>query len=289
MIVLTTPTGQIGRQLLDRLVDRTESIRVIARVPQLPAHVGDRVEVVTGSHSDIDVLTKALSGADSVFWLVPPNARADGVEQYYLDFTRALCRAVQLNKVERVVGVSTLGRGYEKNAGHLSAALEMDKMIEASGVGYRALRMPFYMENLLHQAPVIKNHSTFFVPNSVDSTLLSVATRDIADAAAALLLDGSWAGQDSVPVIGPDDLTPAGMAGVISDVLRRPVRVEHAPAADYKATMTQRGMSEPWAQGLLDMAAAQDDGIYDDGARTAPRTTTSFRQWCVDTLKPAVE
>ena len=289
MIVLTTPTGQIGRQLLDRLVDRTESVRVIARASRLPAHVRDRVEVVTGSHGDVDVLAKALSGADTVFWLVPPNARADGVEQYYLDFTRALCRAVQRNGVPRVVGVSTLGRGYEKNAGHLSAALEMDRMIEDSGVGYRALRMPFYMENLLHQVPAIRKDGTFSVPNSVDSTLLSVATRDIADAAAALTLDGSWAGQDSVPVIGPDDLTPAGMAAVISDVLRRPVRVEQPPAAEYKASMTQRGMSEPWAQGLLDMAAAQDDGIYDDEARTAPRTTTSFRQWCIDTLKPAVE
>ena len=38
MIVLTTPTGLIGHQVLDRLLDRGQPLRVIARKPSaLPA------------------------------------------------------------------------------------------------------------------------------------------------------------------------------------------------------------------------------------------------------------
>ena len=38
MIVITTPTGDIGRQVLDRVLDSGQAVRVIARDPsRLPA------------------------------------------------------------------------------------------------------------------------------------------------------------------------------------------------------------------------------------------------------------
>lgn len=72
MIVITTPTGQIGHQILDQLLDSGEQIRVIVRDPsRLDPKVRDRIEIVQGSHDDIDVVTQAFAGADCVFWLVP--------------------------------------------------------------------------------------------------------------------------------------------------------------------------------------------------------------------------
>ena len=45
MIVITTPTGQIGRQVLGNLLDSGEQLRVIARDPsQLPAGVRKDLE-----------------------------------------------------------------------------------------------------------------------------------------------------------------------------------------------------------------------------------------------------
>ncbi|GAA1887357.1 hypothetical protein GCM10009753_14830 [Streptantibioticus ferralitis] len=116
----------------------------------------------------------------------------------------------------------------------------------------------------------------------------TVATRDIAAAAATLLPDASWSGQDSTPVIGPDDLSPDDMAQVMSDVLARPVRFRQISVADCKAMALARGATEGSAQGLVDMTTAQNDGIYDGGSPVAERTATSFRQWCVDVLRPAV-
>lgn len=290
MLVITTPTGQIGHQILDRLLDSGEPIRVIVRDPsRLDPKIRDRVEVIQGSHDDIDVVTKAFAGADCVFWLVPPNPHAESVMGYYLDFTRPMCEAIKSQGVKRVVGVTTLGRGWPKNAGNLSAAMAMDELIESTGVSYRALQMPSFMENLLNQVEAIKSQGMFFMANSADRPLATVATSDIAAAAVKLLLDDFWSGQEGVPVVSPDELSPNDMAQISSEVLKLPVHFQQVSGKDYKDMMMQYGMTEAWAQGLVDMAAAQDEGIYDADPHTSRSTApTSFRQWCEDVLKPAV-
>ena len=74
MIVITTPTGTIGRQVLGDLLASDESLRVIARDPsRLPPAARERVEVVQGSHGDAAIVDRTFKGADAVFWLVPPE------------------------------------------------------------------------------------------------------------------------------------------------------------------------------------------------------------------------
>jgi uncharacterized protein YbjT (DUF2867 family) len=290
MIVITAPTGQIGQKVLDVLLDHDRPIRVIAREPtRLASRVRERVEVVQGSHNDRDVVDEAFAGADSVLWLVPPNPRAADIQDHYLDFTRPACAAIEAQNVKRVVGITSLGRAYGKHAGLLSPAFAMDELIESTGVNYRALAMPFFMENLLNQVEAIESQGMFFMANSADRPLATVATRDIAAVAAGLLLDDSWSGQGSVPVIGPDALSPHDMAKVLSEVLERPIRFQQVSDDAYKATMTQYGMSEAWAQGLVDMATAQNDGIYDAEQHALHSAgPTGFRRWCEDVLKPAM-
>ena len=80
MIVITTPTGQIGRQVLGNLLDSGEQLRVIARDPsQLPAGVREDLDIVEGSHGDAAVADKAFAGADAVLWLTPADRRAPTV------------------------------------------------------------------------------------------------------------------------------------------------------------------------------------------------------------------
>ena len=290
MIVVTTPTGTIGRQVLENLFDSGEPIRVIARDPShLPSYTRERVEVVQGSHGDIDIVNQAFADADSVFWLVPPDFHAESVEAAYVDFTQPACDALQSQGVRRVVGVSALGRGRPRNAGLVSASLAMDDLIASTGVSYRALTMPSFMDNILRQVEPIKNQGMFFSPLSGDRKLPTCATRDIAVVAAKLLLDSSWSGQDSVPVLGPEDLSLNDMAQIMSEVLGKPVRFQQIPGDAFKAGLTGFGMSEAMAQGTLDMMVAKNEGLDNAEPRTPQSTTpTSFRQWCEEVLKPAV-
>lgn len=294
MIVITAPTGNIGHQVLDNVLTGDQPVRVIARDPaRLPAEVRDRVEVIQGSHGDPQVVTRAFKGADALFWLKPGDPNAASAEASYVDFTRPAAEAIRSQRVKRVVDVSALGRGtaYAGRAGYVTASLAMDDLIASTGVAFRALTAASFMDNLLRQTRVIKEQGMFFDMISPDIKLPAVATRDIAAVAARLLLDDSWTGQDEVPLLGPEDLSGNDMAAIASEVLGTPVRYQQIPGQALKDQLTGLGLSEAMAQGMLDMMTAKDNGLDNGIARTpqhAIDTPTTFRQWCEDTLKPAV-
>jgi uncharacterized protein YbjT (DUF2867 family) len=292
MIVVTAPTSNIGRQVLENSLASGAPIRVIARDPsRLPAHTRDRVEVVQGSHGDADVVSRAFAGTDAVFWLVPPNPTAKSLEAAYLDFTRAACEAIKRHGVRRVVGVSALGRGtaLAGNAGLVTASLAMDDLIASTGVSYRALAMPSFMDNILRQVEPIRSRGVFFSPIAGDRKLPTCATRDIAAVAAGLLRDSSWSGVGHAAVLGPEDLSFNDMAEIISEVLGKPVRFQQISFEAFKAGFIDRGASEAFAQGMTDMMSAKNQGLDNAEPRTPASTTpTSFRQWCDEVLKPAV-
>ncbi|MFI9811937.1 NAD(P)H-binding protein [Saccharothrix variisporea] len=292
MIVVTTPTGNTGRRVVRGLLDRGAPVRVVARDPShLPDDVRERVEVVPGSHADPDVVTKAFAGADTVYWVPTPDRRTTDFRTAYTEFTEAACRAFTEQGVRRVVGVSALGRGtaVAGEAGLVTASLAMDDQIADTGVHYRALTMPSFMDNVLRQAETIRDHGVFFDMLSGDRKLPLCATRDIADVALRLLLDDSWHGRGEVPVLGPEDLSQNDLAAVMTEVLGRPVRYQQVPEEAFEARMVEVGMSESFARGMVDMMRAKDNGLDSAAPRTPESTTpTTFRQWCEEVLKPAV-
>lgn len=296
MIVITTPTGDIGSQVLATLLGNAsshgEKLRVIARDPaRLPGQVRDRIDVVAGSHRDADAVDRAFAGADAVFWVVPPDPHAPSLEVAYSGFTRAAAQAFRAHGVGHVVGVSALGRGtpVAGRAGLVTASLAMDDLIAGTGVAYRALANPSFMDNLLRQVRSIRDEGVFTDTAAAGRKAPAAATRDIAATAAGLLLNRSWAGAGSVPVLGPEDLSPQDMARIMSGVLGTPVRYERQSLADFAATLAGYGIGNAFVQGMIDMMRAKDEGL-DDGVPRTPQTAspTTFHQWCEEVLKPAV-
>jgi uncharacterized protein YbjT (DUF2867 family) len=290
VIVITTPTGSIGSQVVDNLIAKGEKLRVIARYPEkLSPQVRQDAEIIQGSSDDIDVLLAALDGADALYWCVPPAFRALDTRQYYRNFVTPVCQAIRDTRLKQVVGVSALGRGAALKAGPISNAHFADAMIEETGVSYRALWNPGFMENLLRQAEVIRQKGMFFLPNRADLKAPVVAVRDIAAVATRLLLDRSWTGQGGVPVLGPEDLSYNDMAEIMSEVLSRPVWYQQIDFADFKNNLVRTGASEAFAQDLVDMRQAINNGLYNIEPRTVEGTTpTTFRSWCLEVLKPTV-
>lgn len=292
VIVVTTPRGNIGSELLEHLLRASTPVRVIERDPsRLPEHVLKRVQVVQGSHSEPSVVDQAFKGADTVFWICPPDPRAESVEKAYIKFTRPASEAIRRHGVKRVISVSALGRGtpLEKRAGYVTASLAMDDLLASTGAHFRALACPSFMDNVLRQVDAIRNQGVFYSPISGDLKAPTCATRDIAAAAAKLIEDRSWTGAGSVAVLGPEDLCFNDMVGIMSEVLGKPVRFQKISLQDFKANLLKNGMSEAMAQAMVDMMAAKDQGLDNAEPRTPDSTTpTTFRQWCEEELKPAV-
>ncbi len=292
MIVVTTPTGNIGSKVVKHLLAANEAVRVIVRDPaKLAPEVHGKADVVEGSIEDENVLSRAFEGAESVFLVVPPSFHSNNNMEYYLHFSRPACHAIKSQGVKRAVGVSVLGRGLAlaTNAGPITACLAKDEEIENTGVDYRALWCPGFMENMLGQVEPIKQQGMFFAPFPPDFKTRFVATRDIASSGAKLLLDKSWTGQGGLAVLGSEDLSYNDMAAIMTDVLGKPIRFQQIPGEALKAQLIKVGASEAVAQGIVDMMAAKANGLDKAEPRTTENTTpTSFRQWCEEVLKPAV-
>lgn len=292
MIVVTAPTGNIGHQVVEKLLEQGASVRIIVRDPsKLPEAVRARIEVVEGSHADADVVNRAFEGAEAVFWLVPADPKAESVNAAYVDFSRPAAAALKAHGVKRVVAITALGRNtpVAGKAGYVTASLAMDDLIAATGVRLRALTMPSFMDNILMQAASIRNQGLFFSPIDGDLKLPSCATRDIAAVAARWLTDSSWSGQEEVAVLGPESISFNDMAAIMSDVLGKEVRFQQIPFEDYKAQFLKFGFSDTMAQGMTDMADAKNQGLDLGVERTPENTTpTSFRTWFEEVLRPAI-
>ncbi|MGH3503271.1 MAG: NAD(P)H-binding protein, partial [Nocardioidaceae bacterium] len=262
MIVVTAPTGHIGTQLLEQLLAHREPVRVIARDPgRLPAEVRGRVEAVQGSHRDADVVDRAFAGADAVFWLMPADPAATSIYQTYVGDSIPAADAIVAHQVPRVVVVSALGRGTQLYAGHASASWAMDDLLRSTGAHVRALANPSFIDNVARQVVSLAEHGVLTGTLPGDQKAPAVATTDIAAAAAALLSDHTWAGQDSVNLLGPEDLSLNDQAAILTDVLGTPVRYERGDRAPYKQALLGYGISEAIAQGLIDMATAKEHGL----------------------------
>ncbi len=290
MIVITTPTGNIGHHIVQHLLDAGEKLRVVARDPgKLPHAIRDCVEVVEGSHGDAAVVGRAFDGAEAVFWVAPPNP-SDALDDTYVNFARPAAEAVSRNRVARVVAVTALGRGtaWQDRAGLVTASMRMVDLLGESGAAVRGLAMPGFMENALQQAGAIRQ-GQMFGPLDPDKKVPHTATRDMGAAAARLLRDRSWTGQEDVPLLGPEDLSFNDVAAIVSEVLGREVRYQQVSFDGFKAQLMDRGMSEAFAQGYVDMMRAKNEGM-DNVAPRAPANMgpTTFRQWAEEELKPVV-
>lgn len=288
MILVTTPTGDIGRRVLSQLRAAQVAVRVVARdaskLPQEP-----HLHVVEGSMSDTVAIDRALAGVMRVFWLPPGDPTLPSAEAAYIDVSRAFCDALPGSDVTHVVGISALGRGWTKPAGHVTATLAVDDMIAATGVHYRALACASLMDNIARQAAPIRNIGRFFQPTPPDLKLPHVAKADVARIAADLLMDPHWTGVDALPLLGPEDLSFNEMAVILSDVLGREIAASELPMEHFREMMRDLGASAGMAQAYVEMLTAKNEGMDHLVTRGSQHDTpTTFREWCEDELLPLV-
>src|SRR5699024_183004 len=146
--------------------------------------------------------------------------------------------------VPRIVTVSALGRGTQRHAGHVSASLAMDDLFRSTGAHVRAIANPSFMDNVARQGATIASDGVLTGTLPRDLNLPMVPARDIAQVAGRLLLDHTWVGQDTVPLLGGDDLSQEDLATILSEVLERPVHYERGERDVTKKALLGYGMSE---------------------------------------------
>jgi len=288
-IVVTTPTGHIGSRVAARLLASGRPFTVIARDPsKLSAAVRATATVVTGALDAPGVLERATVGAESLFLLVPPNFVTQDPAGFALTVGRLAAEAVRVNKVSRVVFLSSAGAQRSDLAG-VSRLGQIEKMIEAVAPHVLSLRAGFFLENLLNGVPTIADHGAFYLPFPADQPVTMVATQDIGDVAATALLTASWQGHVVQGVHGPSDRTFGEAAQVIGQAIGREVRFLRVDRDAVRGALLGAGASAAVADDLSAMYIGLAQHAADREPRTAATTTpTTLEQFVADVLAPVI-
>jgi uncharacterized protein YbjT (DUF2867 family) len=217
-ILVTGATGRVGRQVVEQLVKRHVSVRVLVRDPS-KADFAPQVDVVQGEMLDIDSLRSAFTGISSFFLL---NAVAAD------EFTQALLalNIARESGVERVVYLSVLHADRFVNVPHFAVKSGAERMTEQMGFSATILRPAYFIDNEVMVKDAIFEHGVYPMPIG-SKGIAMVDARDIAEVAAIELMRRDQA-PGKLPVktinlVGPDTLTGSDIAAIWTDVLARPV------------------------------------------------------------------
>ena len=77
-IALTTPTGNIGRQVAEALVGGEHKITLICRNAEKVADFAEKGAIIQeGSQDDAGFMREATKKIDALFWVTPVDPRTD--------------------------------------------------------------------------------------------------------------------------------------------------------------------------------------------------------------------
>jgi len=233
-MLVTGATGNIGRHVVQQLLQRGAKVRALVRNPdtaQLPA----QVEVAQGELLDVDALRAAFQGVSTLFLL---NAVVAD------EFTQAL---ITLNVareagVKRVVYLSVIHSDRYVNVPHFAGKFGVERMIEQMGFSATILRPAYFMDNDLTIKDVVLGHGVYPMPIG-SKGLAMIDARDIGEVAALELLARDQAEETAaltrINLVGPDTLTGADVAGIWSDALGRPIAYGGDDAALFEQNLRQ--------------------------------------------------
>src|SRR4051794_18548968 len=111
MILLTGATGNVGSQVLTRLIARGERVRVLVRDPRRLGNERVRVQIALGDLSDPASFRNALRGVQTVVHLaasIRDQPRAS-IEELNAVATYRLLRAAERARAKRVVYFPGIG------------------------------------------------------------------------------------------------------------------------------------------------------------------------------------
>ena len=233
-ILVTGATGNVGRHVIDQLIQRGAPVRALVR-NLAKADFPTGVDVVEGDLLDVDALRRAFDGVSTLFLLnaVVPD-----------EFTQAL---VTLNVareagVQRVVYLSVIHSDVYVNVPHFAGKFGVERMIEQMGFAATILRPAYFIDNDVTIKDVVLGYGVYAMPVGAKG-LAMVDARDIAEVAAIELVRRHDAAQplpiERINVVGPDTLTGADVAAIWSDVLGRPIAYGGDDTAGFEQNLRQ--------------------------------------------------
>jgi NAD(P)H dehydrogenase (quinone) len=274
-IVVTGATGQLGRHVIEALLQRNVPAQDIVAagrsIDKLADYAERGVQVKAMDYTDAASVAAALQGAGKVL-LISGSEVGQRVEQH-----RTVVQAAKAEGVELVAYTSIANAdstGMKLAAEHQAT----EAILRESGVPFVLLRNGWYLENYTDQLPGTLAQGA--IAGSAGEGRVSAASRaDYAHAAAAVLVAGGQAGK--IYELGGDEpFTMAELAAEISTAAGKHILYQDLPAPEYAGLLTGFGVPEAFAEILADsdLGIARGDLLVSTGdlRRLIGRPATSL-------------
>lgn len=246
-IVVTGATGQLGRHVIEALLQRNvpaaEIVATGRSVEKLASFGARGVQVRRIDYTDPGSVAAALSGASKVL-LISGSEVGQRVDQHRTVIEAAKAEGVELVAYTSIANADTTGM---KLAAEHQAT---EAILKGSGIPFAILRNGWYLENYTEQLEGTLAQGA--LAGSAGDGRVSAASRaDYAEAAAAVLVADDQAGK--VYELGGDHaFTLAELAQEISAAANKPVAYQDLPASDYAGLLAGFGVPQPFADILAD-------------------------------------
>lgn len=283
MIAITGATGQLGRLVIDALLQRVPASEVLALVRD-PLKARDLtalgVTVRLADYSQPQTLATALVGVERLL-LISSNEIGQRTVQHRAVIDAAKAAGVKLLAYTSVLRADTSALGLA--AEHLAT----EQALRASGLDHVLLRNGWYSENYSAGLPTALEHGVL-LGAAGQGRIASAARADYAEAAAVVLTSEGQAGR-VYELAGDSAYTLEQLAAQTARQSGKPLVYQNLSQEEYQAALLGIGLPEGFAVLLADSdAAAAKGALFDDGqqlSRLIGRGTTPI----ADSVAAALE
>ena len=243
-IVITGASGGLAGETIDVLLARgvaADKLILVTRTPDKLSFLAERgAQVRAGDFNKPDGLPAAFAGGKQML-LISTSGGGDRVAQH-----TAAISAAQRAGIKHIVYTSWVNAVEENPAAVTRDHRLTEEAIRRSGIPYTILRYQRYSEGLIEQGRQAIA-SGVLVSNSGRGKWAPVTRRDCAAAAAAvLMMPGNE--RHTYEITGPDLISDADFAKMLTQITGKPVRVVEVDDTTYVETLVKSGMSEDSAK-----------------------------------------
>jgi uncharacterized protein YbjT (DUF2867 family) len=246
-ILVTGAGGKTGRAVIRALITKGVTVRALAHRPEQARPIKElgAQELAVGDMRDQATMEQAARGIRAIYHICP-NISPDEVAM-----GQAVIAAARSAGVEHLVYHSVLHPQAEAMPHHWHK-LRVEERLFESGLHYTILQPAAYMQNVLAYWNQIVKQGIYAVPYVVETRLGMVDLEDVAEAAAIVLTEPGHASA-TYELAGPEALSQAEVATILSQQLGRPVRVQVMPLDEWQLRARASGMSDYAVETLIKM------------------------------------
>jgi (4-alkanoyl-5-oxo-2,5-dihydrofuran-3-yl)methyl phosphate reductase len=271
MILVTGATGNVGKELVPKLLERGERVRVLTRDARKVAHLRGRVDCAVGDLDKPATLEPAFKGIDRLYLVTMANSTHQDATAVTLAKKAGVRHMVKLSTLEALEHKLQVGKWHYAK----------EQVIRDSGLAWTFLRPGMFMSNALQWADAVKASGKVYFPGG-RGKVAPIAPRDVATVAALALTERGHEGK-AYELTGAELLTLEEMTAILSHVLGKPLQYVDVPLLAARVFLS-RQLGWKMGSALAELAGALKVGkgavMTDTFEHLTGCSPRSFESWC---------